>query len=183
MNPDENARLKAEVLRKVGRNIMNFQKIEGMLKLILSQFNFEGPIHEIGSIIDDQARSTEFHTLGKLVKDYLDTIYSDTEKKLNFAGKDPTWVRYTFKITAEDGSLPGVERDLKLLVLERNRLVHQMLIQFNPDSVESCKYLEIELDKQNETIKRHYTNLQNNIRGFKEAIKHFLKTDNFGDQR
>jgi hypothetical protein len=41
------SKLKEIALRKIGRNVVNFQKIEGMLKLLLSQSNFKSPISKI----------------------------------------------------------------------------------------------------------------------------------------
>lgn len=63
------------------------------------------------------------------------------------------------------------------MVSERNRLIHQMLVGFTPDSEESCQELIKELDIQNETIKRHYKNIQNVLIAFREGMIQIAKED------
>ena len=50
-----------------------------------------------------------------------------------------------------------------------------MLVKFDPDSVESCKTLILELDKQNGMIQREYKNLQVMLKSFYEARKKLFK--------
>lgn len=57
------------------------------------------------------------------------------------------------------------------MVSERNRLIHQMLVNFDPDSIDSCQKLIVELDEQNEIISREYTNIQSPGKALYEAKK------------
>jgi len=177
MNLEENSEIKDEALRKIGRNVVNFQKIEGMLKLIISRHNLKGPINDFESLITEKRNSVEYDSLGKLAKEYFNSIYSDSENEKKYTPVEKSHFEISLKITAEDGSLPIQKKEFQSMVAERNRLIHQMLVSFNPCSTESCQALITELDKQNETIKRHYTNLQNLILAFQEGINQLAKED------
>ncbi len=50
-----------------------------------------------------------------------------------------------------------------------------MLADFDAESMDSCKALIIELDKQDEMIQREYTNLQRLLNAFHEAKKGLLE--------
>jgi len=69
--------LEEEVLRKVGRSVVNFQKLEGMLKSISWVSSYAGSIADIR---DQHARHTDSlrkKSLGMVVADFFETIYVD----------------------------------------------------------------------------------------------------------
>lgn len=178
MNSEENSNIADEALRKIGRNVVNFQKIEGMLKLIISRHDIKGPTNEIESLVKDKESSVEYESLGKLAKEYFGSVYSDPENLDEDTTIENTHFQIRFRIMAEDGSLPLQKTDFEHMVSERNRLIHQMLVRFNPKSRDSCQELINELDKQFETIKRHYTNLRNILLAFGEGMKEIARPDN-----
>ena len=70
--------------------------------------------------------------------------------------RDEPWISLSLKVENEDGHLTEQKAAFSFLVSERNRLIHKMLVKFDPDSAESCKTLILELDKQNEMIQMAY---------------------------
>jgi hypothetical protein len=175
MSPGETSEIKDEALRKIGRNVVNFQKIEGMLKLLLSRREFRGPISEFESKLDKQRQEVEHDSLGKLAKNYFEYMCSESEIETDWSSLEKTHFGMSFRIIAEKETLPVQREDFQCMVSERNRLIHQMLVGFNPDSIESCRDLIAELDKQNETIMRHYKNLQNALLAFQEGMNQLAK--------
>src|SRR5690606_10533759 len=88
--------------------------------------------------------------------------------------RDEPWFSFYFSIENEEWLLSEQKSALSFLVLERNRLIHQMLVNFDPDSIGSCNALIIELDKQNEMIKREFQDLQELLRTLINARDHLL---------
>lgn len=168
--------LKETALRKIGRNVVNFQKIEAMLKVFVSQTNFKAPIYKVAEIVEGRKQSVQKRSFGNLTKDYFKSLSSSMEHIHEYPDdRNEAWVSLSVQIENEDGTLPQQKAAFNYLVSERNRLIHQMLAGFDPDSADSCKALITELDKQNEMIQREYMNLQNFLRTLHEARKELLK--------
>jgi hypothetical protein len=168
--------LKEMALRKIGRNIVNFQKIEGMLKLLVSHSNFKSPVSKIAETLEERKKNFKKQSFGNLTKEYFKSFAKSVEHAHEVPEDwNESWISLSFKIENEDGSLPQQKAAFSLLVSERNKLIHQMLIGFDPDSTESCNALILDLDKQNEMIQREYTNLQTLLKTFYEARKELLK--------
>lgn len=163
-------------LRKIGRNVVNFQKIEAMLKVFVSQTNYAGPITEIAELLERRKQSVQKQSLGNLSKDYFKSFSSSMEHIHKYPeDRSEAWVSLSFHIENEDGTLPQQKAAFNFLVSERNRLIHQMLAVFDPESKDSCNALIMELDKQDEMIQREYRNLQYLLRALHEAKKELLK--------
>lgn len=169
--------LKEIALQKIGRNVVNFQKIEGMLKLLISHNNFKAPISKISEALEERKKTVKKKPFGKLANEYYQLL-SSTKNHIHEVPNDrnEAWVSFSFQMETEDG-LPQHKAAFSFLVSERNRLIHQMLISFNPDSTDSCKLLIQELDEQNKMIQREYKNIQTLLLSI-EAAKKELLTDN-----
>jgi hypothetical protein len=75
--------VRAEALRKVGRNVVNFAKIEAGLKLLLSLNQSEGT----AQTISEQGRRSQTHpnkkTLGLLVQEFNKKIMVDPSQAVH----------------------------------------------------------------------------------------------------
>ena len=69
-NLTENHKLKEEALRKIGRNVVNFQKLEAMLKQLIVDSNLKGPVREIKARLEDKK---EF---------YRSPFYGDSDQRI-----------------------------------------------------------------------------------------------------
>lgn len=167
--------LKDLALKNIGRNVLYFQKFEGMLKLLLSQNNFRSPMAKIDESLE--ARKTKFEnlSLGILTKEYFKSISKNGEDMYDYPEDiDEPWISFSFSIEHGEDILAQQKAAFKFLVNERNRLIHQMLIKFDPDSFESCEALLNELEKQHIMIGKEYKKLQSILKGFYEARKKLL---------
>jgi len=176
MLPIDMSELKEIALRKIGRNVVNFQKIEAMLKVLVSQINFKGPINEITEILEERKEFVQKQSMGNLMKDYFKSFSSSIEHVHKYPdGRNEAWVSFSLQIENEDGGLPQQKAAFNFLVSERNRLIHQMLSDFDAESKDSCNALIMELDQQDEMIQREYTNLQHLLKSLHEAKNELLK--------
>ncbi len=165
-------------LQKIGRNVVNFQKIEGMLKLIISRNNFSAPVSKIAEVLEERKKTVSKKSLGTLTSQYFQ-LFSQKNQKNNDvpSDKNEAWISLSVKMESESGTLPQKKHTFSFLVSERNRLIHQMLVTFNPDSEDSCAELIKELDEQNIMIQREYKNIQNLLLALEDAKKELFKIE------
>ena len=72
--------LKNEVHRKLGRNIILFQKIELLLKFLLANSKISGYVDELKIIQERQNKIFEKQTLGQLVNQFFENIIFSLKK-------------------------------------------------------------------------------------------------------
>jgi hypothetical protein len=162
-----------EALQKIGRNLVNLSKIEGMLKLFLSRVNLQCPINELQTTLEAKKKRYEKMTLGQVMKDYLKTYNSDLEHIHQYPDdRKEAWLSFTF--TTETEALDIQKREYDFLVKHRNKLVHELLIRFNSESEKDCKALIEKLDEQHTHIQRHYKYQQQQLCVLDKAIRRFF---------
>ena len=61
-----------EVQTKIGRNIILFQQLEYLLKLIVANGKFSGYISELENIISERRASVNTQTMGQLVGQFVE---------------------------------------------------------------------------------------------------------------
>ena len=138
----------SEVLRKIGRNVVNFQKFEGLLKELASAPNYNGSLEQIQTQRGKHLASLRKKSFGIVVRDFFDSVYPDPLSKSD--ASDPDSYELSFKFS-------GGERDrlvaaIATLVDARNDLIHLRLASFDSTSVQYCKDLIVYLDDQNERL-------------------------------
>ncbi|MCB1586829.1 MAG: hypothetical protein KDI52_11140 [Xanthomonadales bacterium] len=162
--------LSDSALRKIGRNLVNLSKIEGMLKLLLSRINFQCPVTELQATLEAKRKKYETMTLGQVSKHYFETYNSDTDSMHQHPeDRKKAWVSFSF--TTETESLDLQKKEFDFLVEERNKLVHQLLIKFNPKSENDCKDLIKKLDNQDKDIQRHFKYLKAQLYALNQSVK------------
>ena len=137
-----------EVLRKIGRNVVNFQKLEGMLRYLASTPNYQGSLDELHTQRGKHISSLYKKSFGLVVRDFFATVYP--EKSSNFDAEDPNSYELSIKISGEgrDRLVTAIET----VVNARNDLIHQRLTAFDPTSAQYCKELIVYLDDQNKRL-------------------------------
>ena len=69
--------LSDDVLRKIGRNVLLFQAIERLLKLLIANHRADGTTIDFVERREKRAEKIETQMMGKLIKQYGDAILSD----------------------------------------------------------------------------------------------------------
>ena len=151
MSPPSTSPPVEDVLRKIGRNIVNFQKLEQALRKLLPRANISISLGESRNSSGRSTKSLRKKPLGEIVERFDSAFYGDRatpESDLASAG-----ARLSFSMKLDGGA--GSEahrRELMALVRERNRLVHHDLFDFDFASESSCQKLAERLDAQNQRI-------------------------------
>ncbi|MFO1432126.1 MAG: OST-HTH/LOTUS domain-containing protein [Candidatus Competibacteraceae bacterium] len=180
-------KLKNELHRKLGRNIILFQKIELILKTLLARGQISGYASELNMTLEEQVTAVGKQTMGKVVKGVLENIFSDSDKSKDKPEelKEP-WLSFNLKIQAEyqydaDILYEKSKNRLASIVAERNELVHHFLLKWNFNSMESFSSAEQYLDQQYERILPEFEYLKGLLEDMK-AFTDFMVSDEFHKQ-
>jgi hypothetical protein len=153
-------------LQKIGRNVVNFQKIEAMLRFILTVTNFSGPLPKAQSHLKRRSKNVRRQSMGKLAATAAKALHSDAP------GTPPdvkeAWISLSFSLK-DGGSRIEWRAAMRHVVKERNRLIHQMVASWNPHAVESCTALCEELDQQRERMIPAYKHLESVVSAIRES--------------
>jgi hypothetical protein len=153
-------------LQKIGRNVVNFQKMEAMLKFILKVANFATPISKSQEHLETQAKLHRTTPMGHLVDLAAKALHGETPS----VPKDASEIWVMHSISLSDGSqLKEWRKEFRRVVGERNSLIHRMLATWNPGSIESCRSLCEELDAQRERILPAYEHLESVVKAIRES--------------
>ncbi|MBT3194536.1 MAG: hypothetical protein HN341_18470 [Verrucomicrobia bacterium] len=181
MNSPGPRALRDEVLRKIGRNLVNFQKMEKALKTIVSRSKMSGVVSEIELSQKKRDKAIEQRTMGSLVKDFMGSVHSDVP--LNTEEPDDlteAWVSVSFRVGSDKEETRARKKALTLVVAERNTLVHKMLHTFDGSSEESCRKLITLLDEQHDRVAPHAKYVMQILAAMKavqQEMANHLKTD------
>ncbi|MBE9063349.1 hypothetical protein [cf. Phormidesmis sp. LEGE 11477] len=139
--------IRAEALRKLGRNIVNFSKIERGFKLLLSVSQISGTTTTLRENMIANQRRFHKQTLGQLVGSFnRDVLCSHRETKPP-ENLSELWLGLSFTVNASDPE--QWKQTLAALVAERNHLIHHQLGDLDTTSVEDYRQLTDLLDEQN----------------------------------
>ena len=165
-----------EVLRKIGRNVLNFQRMEAMLKFLIPRLDLQGAATELIANNEKVVDVVSRQTMGNLVKGFLSTVYAektadeDTEQNIQEAQ-----FSFSFRIEADPEHIAERKKALEHVVKERNILIHQLLLKFDQTSPKSCREMSEQLDAQAERLHPEYEWLRAIIRTFREGSKAALE--------
>src|SRR5215218_602027 len=99
MNGSQLDDIRNEALRKIGRNIVNLQKMERAMKILVIRSDLRGYITELKDVYERRVQKFEQATMGGLVSNLVDTVYSPGD--LDAGAPDEqggAWVSFGFRI-------------------------------------------------------------------------------------
>jgi hypothetical protein len=162
--------LRNEALRKIGRNIVNLQKMERALKLLVIGSDWKGSISELKGVYKKRLAEVEKLTMGSLANKAIDILYSPADPNDEAPDNlEEAWVAFGFRIEGGADQKKATKKALSFVVKERNRLVHRMLGEFDSASVESFRALIDLLDQQHERIAPHFEQIMGWLRFLHEG--------------
>ena len=161
----------SEALQKLGRYIVNFSKVEGALKYLLSVSKFDDISKE--SLSKNQERLRK-QSLGRLVQEFHNTVMVNDVQSESQPESSSEGISLSFNITYEDlDFLKAQKQALSNIVAERNRLIHQDLALLDINSIEDYRKLINLLDEQNPRLLAHLSNFGWILKSFNEVFKDF----------
>lgn len=166
-------------LQKIGRNLVNFQRMESMLKYLLKFSNFSLPISQLARHFQGADRELRRKSMGNLVGPAARVLHQPHgEPPAPPADSKEVWVTYSFTVEGEGADPATWRKTMNAIVRERNTLVHRTAAECNLATVESCRALCEALDAQRERTLQPYQHLAELVRAIKESHQE-LATANF----
>lgn len=180
-NVPHSLHLSEEVLRKIGRNVLLFQQIEGILKYLIASHRMDGAASDYVERQKMRANKVQNQMMGNLVKRYTDDILSDAGES-SYEPEEITqvWISTSFTITGDNNFYESQRANMKLVVDERNDLIHHFLPRWQPDSVEHMAAAVSYLDQQQEKVMPMFEHLNSVSETMKYAFREmaeFLASD------
>jgi len=183
MNPtDDVASLRDVTLRKIGRNVVNFQKVEYCLKVLVALSNIQGYPIDLGSRQPNGGARSRRIPMGDLAQSFHRNVYGDGPKSDAPEDLSAPWISTSFKLEADQKTVKARKQALSKLVSERNKLIHQELASFNHNSAEHCRRLINVLDDQNIRILSELEQMKSILAMFKELagdLQSWVESDDF----
>ncbi len=148
-----NKALSDEVLLRIGRNVLLFQQIEGLLKFLVVHCRADGTAKNFVARHQDRLEKSQTQTMGTLVRQYADGLLSDAgEPSPEPDEPGEGWISFTFKTSGDSDFYETQRADMKVMVEERNHLVHHFLPLWRPNSAEGLAEALAYLDKQRDKV-------------------------------
>ena len=161
----------------VGRNLLQFQRLELLLKYLLGRHQ---GYYTIETMVDEMKRREEAQerkTLGLLAGDLFEKVIlkpaSDDFLPADDAKEGQFSHRFCIRITEEVHQ--EWQSRLKDLVDERNRLVHLSLLNWDLDTIEGCQAVVAELDEQRGRIVAEFERVKRYYEFFTQSMKQVLE--------
>ena len=139
-------------LRAVGRTVVNFQRLEHVLKGLTRLGPAAGALSTVLRDIERRAEEASSFTLGRAIQAWMGIIASDGPPHERTNDLFEPTLRGTFRLEGDVEALNAHGEALKGLLESRNRLIHGDLVQFDWDSREACEALVERLNGVNEAI-------------------------------
>ena len=169
--------LNNEIYQKVGKNLVLFQRVEGLLKYLLSNSNISCYAGELSDTINKQMQeisNSQNGTMGKLVKQYKNLNQTDKADLPISLNKASISFNCNFSQDLER------QEELTLLVEQRNRLAHCFLEDWDLGDIDNCNLAIEHLSSQHEKAKIEFEHLLAQAQLLEEAkieLAEFLKIE------
>ena len=165
--------IRDEVLRKIGRNVVNLQRMEIMLKALVVSGGLHGNPSELQAHKKELSKAVAKLPMGILVDKLFDSIYSNNPPEKAPVDLNEPWLSAAFGIETDKKSAKEFKKALSMVVAERNQL--KQLSTFDADSIESCLEQSAALDAQIGRIKSEYEVLESLVQALNGARAELVK--------
>ena len=167
--------------RRIGRNLLNFQQLENLLKFLVTHGEISGYASQLESNKQKRSESVGKQTLGMVAGQFFEQNYSTCvdDEQLPEVVKEP-YFRSKFQFDTENSNPKDKEERLSRLVAARNELVHHFLDRINPKSKKSLLEASDYLDRQREEIVielEYYRNHAKSLQSLQKALSEYLQSD------
>jgi len=166
---------RARVYHDIGRNIVNYQKVERLMKAFLKASGHEGYLSDIYARQQKKNESIDRNSMGQLVKEMRESVFTTVEPNDGPAEVEEPWFRFVSTFEMNDATAKTWAEQLAELVRQRNDLVHHVLADKDFESVEVCERFLLELDRQNDHTKLVWSQLMKYFKHTADARKELGK--------
>lgn len=174
-----------EVLRRVGRNLLLFQQIEGLLKFLLSCHKVGGTPVGFKERQQKQIDTINRSMLGHLVDKYVTEVLNDAGAEVPEEEGPADWLTFTFRVSSDTEFVEAMRQDMKLMTEQRNELVHGFLPRWQTDSPEKLEETLAYLDTQREKVlpmHEHLRTTAGHIQESRKKLFEFMASEEYRKQ-
>jgi hypothetical protein len=143
-----------DALYAIGRNVVNFQRLEHILKQLALFAPICATPSKLQSEVEKQRARAQRLTLGGAVRKWIESEFHTTEPKQVPQLDQQIIISFGFDLPKTPEYFDQLSGELEPLAQERNCLIHQDLAQLNFEDEEECNALSIKLNAQNDRIIR-----------------------------
>ena len=161
VTPEALDQLRNEVMRKIGRNLLLLQQMEGMLKFLVANSKMAGFESELPRIIEKSSEVISRRTMGQLVGEYLESHHSESNSAAPL-GDDlhEGWISVCFSAGVDVGFIEKHGKALAEIVAERNELIHNFLPRMDSASPQGTCDADAWLECQREKVLPEFEHLR-----------------------
>ncbi|MEQ8692882.1 MAG: hypothetical protein RIC89_18865 [Pseudomonadales bacterium] len=161
----------SEVFRKIGRNVVSFQKLEGLLKYLAAAPNYKAStLDEIQEARDKHISGLRKKSFGLTVQDFFNDVYPEAS-----ANEEEDEELFAFNFRIRGGDRERLLTAIQRVVEERNELVHTRLTSFDSESAQYRAELATFLDQQFERLKPVYEEIDQLVQAMRIVRKETVK--------
>lgn len=164
-------KIRNEVLRKLGRNLLIFQHIEALLKFFTSSSSISAYLSEFMSQLSYQQESVKKRMMGQLINPFLAALYGENGGIEDLDDLDEIKISISMKMEGGSDTELQHRASLERVIKERNELVHHFFSRVQHGSLEEWLAAGIYLDRQREVVLPELNLLGSLARSFKEAME------------
>ena len=143
-----------DALCAIGRNVVNFQRLEHILKQLALFAPICATPERLQSEVEKRSARVERLTLGEAVKKWIESGLHTTESRQVPQLDQQIIISFRFNLPKNTEYFDQLSGELESLAQERNCLIHQDLARLNLEDEAECNALSIQLNAQNERIIR-----------------------------
>jgi hypothetical protein len=147
-----------EVLRRIGRNVVNFQMVEAMLKHLNANASVHGPASQLADRMEAQRTAVHRKTMGELAGQMLTKVLQAPPEHQTPDEISEPWVGFHFSVETDAQFIDQHDREMRALVDARNDLIHHFLPRWSSamdsDMEAVLAYLDTQRDETFQMLDR-----------------------------
>lgn len=140
-----------EVLRRIGRNVVNFQMVEAMLKHLNANASVHGPASQLADRMEAQKNAVHRKTMGELAGKMVAQVFQAPPEHQTPDEIIEPWIGFYFTVETDAQFIDRHDQEMRALVEARNDLIHHFLPRWHSavdgDVETALAYLDAQRDE------------------------------------
>ncbi|PKO65226.1 MAG: hypothetical protein CVU22_20910 [Betaproteobacteria bacterium HGW-Betaproteobacteria-16] len=140
-----------EVLRRIGRNVVNFQMVEAMLKHLNATASVHGPASQLANRLEAQRTAVHHKTMGELAGRMVTHVLQAQPEHQTPDEITELWIGFRFTLATDVQFIDQHDQEMRALVEARNDLIHHFLPRWysavDGDAEAALAYLDAQRDE------------------------------------
>jgi len=140
-----------EVLRRIGRNVVNFQMVEAMLKHLNANASVHGPASQLEERMEAQKTAVHRRTMGELAGRMVAQVFQALPEHQTPEEITEPWIGFHFTVETDAQFIDQHDQEMRALIDARNDLIHHFLPRWHSavegDVETALAYLDTQRDE------------------------------------